>query len=249
MISIVIPAYNEEQRLPTTLEQVGQWIRDKQFEFCELLIVDDGSTDGTAALVEGYARTNACVRLVRNPGNRGKGYAVRNGMLAARGEWILYSDADLSTPIEELDRLYQSARKQNAAIAIGSRALDRSLVTVHQNAFREYSGRFFNLMMRMMTGLAFDDTQCGFKLYEGKAAQTVFSRQILNGFSFDVEDLYIAKVCGIRAVEVPVRWANVEGSKVRLAQGLKSFTDLMTIRLNGMNGKYQAESNQPNRLS
>lgn len=234
----MIPAYNEEQRLPKTLNQVGQWIRSRNLAFYELLVIDDGSTDGTAAVVEAYARTNACVRLIRNPGNRGKGYAIRNGMLAARGEWILYSDADLSTPIEELDRLYQGATKQNAAIAIGSRALDRSLVSVHQSAFREYSGRFFNLVMRLITGLAFDDTQCGFKLYQAAAARTVFSRQILNGFSFDVEDLYIAKVCGIQAVEVPVRWANVEGSKVRLAQGLKSFTDLLTIRLNGISGKY-----------
>jgi dolichyl-phosphate beta-glucosyltransferase len=203
--------------------------------------VDDGSSDGTAAHVAAYARTNPCARLLRNPGNRGKGFAIRNGMLAARGEWILYSDADLSTPIEELDRLFAGAEKQNAAIAIGSRALDRSLVSVHQSAFREYSGRFFNLVMRLVTGLAFDDTQCGFKLYRADAARTVFSRQVLDGFSFDVEDLYIAKVCGIPAVEVPVRWANVEGSKVQLSQGIKSFTDLLAIRLNGLNGKYRCE--------
>lgn len=240
----MIPAYNEEKRLPKTLDQIGRWIRAKRFDFCELLIVDDGSTDGTAALVEAYARTNACARLIRNPGNRGKGFAIRNGMLAARGEWILYTDADMSTPIEELDRLYQGAEKQAAAIAIGSRAVDRSLVSVHQSAFREYSGRFFNLIMRLITGLNFDDTQCGFKLYQAGAARTVFSRQLLDGFSFDVEDLYIAQICGISAVEVPVHWANVEGSKVRLIQGLKSFTDLVTIRLNGINGKYRCQDSK-----
>jgi len=238
-LSIVVPAYNEEHRLPSTLEKVGEWMRARQFAFCELLVVDDGSTDRTAALVEAYAQSHPCVRLIRNPGNRGKGFAIRNGMLAAHGEWILYSDADLSTPIEELDRLYEGAKAQKAHIAIGSRAIDRSLVSVHQSPFREYSGRFFNLIMRLVTGLAFNDTQCGFKLYQSAAAQIVFSRQILNGFSFDVEDLYIAKRCGIRAVEVPVRWANVEGSKVRLSQGLRSFTDLLLIRMNGVNGKYR----------
>jgi glycosyltransferase involved in cell wall biosynthesis len=238
-LSIVIPAYNEEQRLPKTLELVGKWMRSRHFLFCELLIVDDGSTDDTAAIVETYAKTNTCVRLIRYPGNRGKGCAVRNGMLAASGEWILYTDADLSTPIGELDHLYEGAKKQNAAIAIGSRALDRSLVSVHQSAFREYSGRFFNLIMRLITGLKFDDTQCGFKLYQAAAANTVFSRQILDGFSFDVEDLYIAELSGIRVVEVPVHWANVEGSKVRLAQGIKSFTDLLSIRLNRWSGKYR----------
>lgn len=214
-------------------------MQTRQFAFSELLIVDDGSSDGTAGVVEAYARTNAGVRLLRNPGNRGKGFAIRNGMLAARGEWILYTDADLSTPIEELDRLYQGTQKEKASIAIGSRALDRSLVSVHQSAFREYSGRFFNLVMRMLTGLAFDDTQCGFKLYQAKAAQTIFSRQLLDGFSFDVEDLYIARVCGIPAVEVPVRWANAAGSKVRMGQGLKSFLDLAAIRLNAINGRYR----------
>jgi hypothetical protein len=152
-------------------------------------------------------------------------------MLDAAGEWVLYSDADLSTPIEDADTLYQAAAKSGAAIAIGSRAIDRSLVTVHQSSFREYSGRAFNLFMRAVTGLNFSDTQCGFKLYRRDAAQTVFSRQKLDGFSFDVEDLYLAKKAGLKAIEVPVRWANVEGTKVSMGQGIKSFTDLVRIRL------------------
>jgi dolichyl-phosphate beta-glucosyltransferase len=238
-LSIVIPAYNEEKRLSGTLDRIISWLRTRTLQFSEVLVVDDGSQDGTAALVESFRKSNPCVRLLRNPGNRGKGYAIRNGMLAARGEWILYTDSDLSTPIEELDKLYQGARKQQARIAIGSRALDRSLVSVHQSVFREYSGRFFNLIMRLVTGLPFDDTQCGFKLFEAAAARIVFSRQILDGFSFDVEDLYIAQVCGIKAVEVPVQWANVEGSKVRLLEGLRSFSDLLAIRMNAVRGKYQ----------
>lgn len=225
-LSVVIPAYNEEKRLPASLDRVRTWLCARKFEFSELIVVDDGSRDNTVAVAE----DRPGVRVLRNPGNRGKGYAVRHGMLESRGEWALYSDADLSTPIEEADRLYDAAVKSGAQIAIGSRAIDRSLVTVHQSGFREWSGRAFNLVMRMVTGLNFSDTQCGFKLYHRDAVQKVFSQQKLDGFSFDVEDLYLAKKAGIRAIEVPVRWANVEGTKVSMGQGLKSFTDLIKIR-------------------
>ncbi len=226
-LSIVIPAFNEEQRLPDTLDRITGWLAAKSWDQTEILVVDDGSRDGTAKLAESYGRG---VRLLRNPGNRGKGYAVRHGMLEANGEWVLYTDADLSAPIDEFDKLCVAATAGNAQVAIGSRALDRSLVKVHQAAFREYSGRFFNLVMRMTTGLAFLDTQCGFKLFRRDAAQAIFSRQKLDGFSFDVEDLYIAKKLGIGVVEVPVRWSNVEGTKVSLLSGLRSFQDLVLIR-------------------
>lgn len=226
-LSIVIPAYNEEKRLPGTLDRVLAWLDRRALDFSELIVVDDGSRDNTA----GVAESRPPVRVLRNPGNRGKGYAVRHGMLDASGDWVLYSDADLSTPIEEADRLYDAAMKSGAAIAIGSRAVDRSLVTVHQSSFREYSGRAFNLVMRTITGLPFSDTQCGFKLYRRDAARTVFSRQKLDGFSFDVEDLYLAKKAGVKAIEVPVHWANVEGTKVSMGQGIKSFTDLVRIRM------------------
>jgi glycosyltransferase involved in cell wall biosynthesis len=213
--------------LPGTLDRVLAWLDRRALGFSELIVVDDGSRDNTA----GVAESRPPVRVLRNPGNRGKGYAVRHGMLDARGDWVLYSDADLSTPIEEADRLYDAAMKSGAAIAIGSRAVDRSLVTVHQSSFREYSGRAFNLVMRTITGLPFSDTQCGFKLYRRDAAQKVFSRQKLDGFSFDVEDLYLAKKAGVKAIEVPVHWANVEGTKVSMGQGIKSFTDLVRIRM------------------
>ena len=226
-LSIVIPAYNEEKRLPATLDRVLCWLDKQALAFSELVVVDDGSRDGTVRVAESRSQ----VRVLRNPGNRGKGYAVRHGMLDAGGDWVLYSDADLSTPIEEAETLYQAAVKNAAAIAIGSRAIDRSLVSVHQSSFREYSGRAFNLIMRAITGLNFSDTQCGFKLYRRDAAQTVFSRQKLDGFSFDVEDLYLAKKSGLKAIEVPVRWANVEGTKVSMGQGIRSFTDLVKIRL------------------
>jgi dolichyl-phosphate beta-glucosyltransferase len=229
-LSIVIPAYNEESRLPKTFDRILEWLHEQRFKFREVIVVDDGSHDATAGVVEEYSKPPSPIRLLRNPGNKGKGYAVRHGVLDAEGEWILYTDADLSTPIEELQKLEAAAAQQNALIAIGSRAVDRSLVAVHQSPFREYSGRFFNVVMRALTGLPFHDTQCGFKLYRAEAAKAVFSRQEQDGFSFDVEDLVIAKKLGLRAVEVPVRWANVEGTKVTLAQGLKSFTDLLQIR-------------------
>jgi dolichyl-phosphate beta-glucosyltransferase len=229
-LSIVIPAYNEESRLPKTLDRILEWLREQHLKFEEVIVVDDGSRDGTASVAAEYGKPPSPIRLLRNPGNRGKGYAVRHGMLEAAAEWILYTDADLSAPIEEVHKLYSSAVGQNAVIAIGSRAVDRSLVAVHQSIFREYSGRFFNRVMRTLTGLPFRDTQCGFKLYRSDAAKEIFSRQEQDGFSFDVEDLVIAKKLGLRAVEVPVRWSNVEGTKVTMAQGVRSFTDLLQIR-------------------
>jgi len=229
-LSIVIPAYNEERRLPQTLERIMEWLGQGSIAFHELIVVDDGSRDATASVVEKLQQAHSSVRLLRNPGNRGKGYAIRHGMLEARGEWILYTDADLSTPIAEISKLYAATVEQKADVAIGSRALNRALVSVHQPAFREYSGRFFNLVMRTVTGLQFRDTQCGFKLFSAAAARQIFPLQKQDGFSFDVEDLVIAKKLGLNAIEVPVRWANVEGTKVRLTQGLKSFTDLLQIR-------------------
>lgn len=235
----MIPAFDEEKRLPSTLKTITTWLADGTFANWEIVVVDDGSRDRTAAIVETFSSTHANVRLLRNPGNRGKGYSVRHGMLRASGDWILFSDADLSTPIEEVQKLCDAAMTRDAVIAIGSRALDRSLVSVHQSAFRELSGRAFNLVMRMVTGLPFRDTQCGFKLYRADAAREVFSRQQLDGFSFDVEDLFIARRLGLPAVEVPVRWANVEGTKVRALEGLRSFSDLLRIRWYGLSGRYR----------
>ena len=238
-LSIVIPAFNEERRLPSTLDTIVGWLATSPYRNAEVLIVDDGSRDGTASLVEARAASDARVRLVRNPGNRGKGYAVRHGMTEARGEWILMSDADLSAPIAELPKLFQAAAESGAAIAIGSRALDRSLIGVHQSRARELSGIFFNQVMRLLTGLPYADTQCGFKLYRRDAAREIFARQLLDGFGFDVEDLMIAKVLGIATVEVPVRWDNVEGTKVSLLRGLRSFVELAEIRWNALRGRYR----------
>ncbi len=236
-LSIVIPAYNEEQRLPGTLDRILAYLEKSPLPIAEILVVDDGSRDRTAALI---GDRGGLIRLVSNPGNRGKGYAVRNGMTAAKGDWILSTDADLSAPIEELGKLVAAARKENAVVAIGSRALNRKLVKVHQSAMREASGRAFNLVMRAVTGLPFRDTQCGFKLFRRDAARAIFPLQVEDGFSFDVEDLVIARVLGLRSIEVPVEWSNVEGTKVSLAQGMKSFADLVRIRGRAARGVYKS---------
>ena len=232
-ISIIIPAYNEEKRLPSTLARVRQYFNSSGWEFSEILVVDDGSSDGTAAVAKA-----AGVRVLRNPGNRGKGYSVRHGMLTGEGEWLLFSDADLSTPIEELERLWKAVGAEHAQLAIGSRAVDRSLVGVHQPFFRETMGRFFNVTMRAVTGLRFRDTQCGFKLFEASAAREIFKRQRIDGFGFDVEALYIAAHLGYRSLEIPVRWNDVAGTKVSTWRGVKAFLDPVKVRLNGVRGVY-----------
>jgi dolichyl-phosphate beta-glucosyltransferase len=233
-ISIIIPAYNEENRLGASLDKIRRYLAASNWEFSEIVIVDDGSRDRTKEVAR-----KAGVRVLENPGNRGKGYTVRHGMLEARGDWVLYSDADLSAPIEELEKLWTAVEREKAQVAIGSRAVDRSLVGVHQPRAREMMGRFFNLMMRTVTGLPFRDTQCGFKLFEGKTAREIFSRQQLEGFGFDVEVLYIALQLRHKAIEVPVRWDNVEGTKVSLWSGAKAFVDPLMIRLNGLKGRYR----------
>jgi glycosyltransferase involved in cell wall biosynthesis len=238
-ISVIVPAYNEVTRLPSTLTRILEYLDGKHFSFAEILVVDDGSRDGTAAVISDFARRHPCVRLVPNPGNRGKGYSVRHGMLEARGEWALFTDADLSAPIEELEKLVEAAQRESAEVAIGSRALDRSLVGVHQPFLREYAGRFFNLVMRAVTGLKFRDTQCGFKLFQREAARRIFSMQRLERFGFDAEVLFIARRLGYRTVETPVRWNDVAGSKVGTLQGLNGFVDLLRIRINSWAGRYE----------
>jgi dolichyl-phosphate beta-glucosyltransferase len=238
-LSIIIPAYNEETRLPSTLRTVTAWLAARQWGFCEVIVVDDGSRDRTAAVAEEFTKNVPCLRVVRYPGNRGKGYAVRTGMLEAKGEWVLFSDADLSSPIEEFDKLSAAADRDSAAIAIGSRALDRSLIGVHQPLFRERAGQIYNLAMRTALRLDLADTQCGFKLYRRDAARAVFSRQKLERFSFDAEVLFIARKLGFRITEIPVRWNNVEGTKVGMFNGAQSFLDLITIRVNAARGDYR----------
>jgi dolichyl-phosphate beta-glucosyltransferase len=239
-ISIVIPAFNEQKRLPATLEAVLAYLSGRAWSSWEVIVVDDGSGDETAAVAERFAAGHPGVRLLRNPGNKGKGFAVRHGMLEARGDWILFTDADLSAPIGELDKLLATAEEKGAAVVIGSRALDRSLIDVHQSLFRETAGRIFNFWMWLFTGLPFWDTQCGFKLFSRTAARGIFTRQRIERFGFDVESLFLARKLGYKTIEVPVRWAHSEGTKVSmLRDSLRMFSDLIEIRCNQMRGLYK----------
>lgn len=238
-LSIIVPAYNEEARLPETLRQIEDYVERTGWKFHEILVVDDGSKDGTLAAANAFAAGNPHIRVLKNPGNRGKGYSVRHGMLEAKGEWCLFTDADLSAPIDELETLGRAVEGDGADIAIGSRALDRSLIGVHQPGMRETAGKFFNVVMRVATGLRIADTQCGFKLFRKDVAQEVFSRQTLEGFGFDVEVLFIANKRGYKIAEVPVRWNHAEGSRVGLFTGLHAFAELARVRWNELRGRYR----------
>jgi glycosyltransferase involved in cell wall biosynthesis len=239
-ISIVIPAYNEERRLPATLGSILDYLGSRDWPQWEVVVVNDGSKDRTAAVAAEFAAEHAGIRLLENPGNRGKGYSVRHGMLEAKGDWVLFTDSDLSAPIEELDKLMAAAREQGASVAIGSRALNRGLIQVHQSLFRETAGRVFNLLMRVATGLPFADTQCGFKLFERGAAQEIFRRQRIERWGFDAELLFIARRLGYKTIEVPVRWSHSEGTKVSMfGDSLNMFLDLLRIRRNQLRGLYR----------
>ncbi len=236
-LSVVIPAYNEATRLPEALSQAQRWLAAQSYS-SEVLVVDDGSNDDTVATVERLAAAWKALRLMRNPGNRGKGYSVRHGMLEAAGELVLFSDADFSAPIEETDKLME-AIAGGFDIAIGSRAMRRELIGTHQSALREKGGQVFNLIVRTATGLPFQDTQCGFKLFRRNAAQSVCQRQKIEGFGFDMEILYLARRMGFRIAEVPVRWNHSEGTKFNMVRDtLEMLADLARIRRWDSAGKY-----------
>jgi glycosyltransferase involved in cell wall biosynthesis len=236
-LSIIIPAVNEALRLPRTLECVHDYLRKNALN-AEVLVVDDGSTDATAAVVDEAGRRFPEVRRITNPTNHGKGFAVRQGMLEARGEVAVFTDADLSTPIEEATKLLDAVRGGYDA-AIGSRAIDRSLIEAHQSALRETGGILFNRVVRIMTGLPFRDTQCGFKAFRQERARILFEQQRVTGFGFDPEILFLAKRHGLRIVEVPVRWAHDPATKVKfLSDGLRMLWDLCVIRGNAWRGRY-----------
>jgi glycosyltransferase involved in cell wall biosynthesis len=238
--SIVIPAYNEAARISGALEAVVGCIRERGWS-AEVIVVDDGSRDHTAELVRAFAAHAPEVRLLQNPGNRGKGYSVRHGILQAFGEVVMFTDADLSAPIEEADGLF-AAIKDGADIAIGSRWLERTRQTIRQPLYRQFFGRCFNAVTRAIMRLPYADTQCGFKAFTRAAAQTVFQLQTIERWGFDPEILFIAIKRGYRIAEVPVSWAHDERSRISyLKDGLRMLQDIAIVRWNALLGRYNKQ--------
>lgn len=239
-LSIVIPAYNEEARLGRTLGSIRDYFasRGPGAQPHEILVVDDGSKDGTVRVAEEWARELPMLRVLSNGGNRGKGYSVRHGMLEARGRVALFTDADLSSPIEESEKLLAAIREGND-VAIGSRALDRSMISVRQSRSRELAGIIFNAFVRIFTGLRYHDTQCGFKAFVRAPSRVVFEQQRIEGFGFDPEILFLAERHGLRGIEVPVSWAHDPATKVHMIRdSLRMFGELIYIRWNWLMGRY-----------
>jgi dolichyl-phosphate beta-glucosyltransferase len=238
--SIVIPAYNESARIPATLKSVLDCVRAHGWN-AEVIVVDDGSRDSTAELVKAIAATAPELRLIQNPGNRGKGFSVRNGILHALGEVVMFTDADLSAPMEEAERLF-NAIVDGADIAIGSRWLERNRQTHRQPLYRQFFGRCFNAVTRMVMGLTFADTQCGFKAFTRKAAQTVFQLQTIERWGFDPEILFMGLKRGFRIDEVPVSWAHDERTRMSyLKDGMRMLQDIAIVRWNALLGRYGRE--------
>jgi len=242
-LSIVIPAYNEENRIGRTLTETFDYL-DGQNYSSEVIVVNDGSTDHTVETVRNFeSRAGGRLRLIENPGNRGKGYSVRNGMLHASGEIALFFDADMATPTSEIVKVIEPIAKGGYDVVFGSRALDRSLIGTHQSLFRETLGRGANLVQFAFTGLRFRDTQCGFKAFRREAAQSVFRLQLIEGFGFDPEILFIAKKQGWRLLETSVRWNHIEGSKLNpITAYFKALMEVSTIRWNNLVGKYDEQT-------
>lgn len=240
-LSIVIPAYNEAHRIEDTLEKVLQYCKSGTRPI-ELVIVDDGSSDSTPGILREFQKKWAATRILRNEPNRGKGFSVRRGVLESQGEFVLFTDADLSAPIEETDKLLAALESLRADAAVGSRALDRRLIGIHQPKFREFSGRFFNLCVRLATGLKIHDTQCGLKLFRRASTRRAFEQQKINGFGFDPELLFLIERLGGEVVEVPVRWDDNPATKVRFFRDApRMFLDLAAIRWRAARGKYPTQ--------
>jgi dolichyl-phosphate beta-glucosyltransferase len=235
--SIVIPAYNERARIGSTLEQVLEHLHEQKWN-AEIVVVNDGSRDDTANYVSQFAAEHPQVRLIENPGNQGKGYAVRNGMLNARGQVLLFTDADLSSPITEAAKLFDAMEK-GADVAIGSRWLDPSLQFQRQSLKRQIMSRTFNLFTRAVLTFPYHDTQCGFKAFTREAAQKIFPLQRITRWGFDAEIIYLAHHMKLKVAEVPVTWGHDEGSKIHpWRDGMYMGIDTLKIRWNSLTGGY-----------
>ncbi|MGE5506961.1 MAG: dolichyl-phosphate beta-glucosyltransferase [Chitinophagales bacterium] len=240
-LSVVLPAYNEERRLPATLARVLEYLAASPYTH-EVVLVDDGSRDSTPQFIAGACAAHASVRGIYLTPNQGKGAAVKAGMLAAQGEYLLFSDSDLSTPIEEVEPLLARLQSQKAGVAIGSRRLPESNLIIRQPFHRRVMGAGFNLLVQALALPGLHDTQCGFKLFTRAAARDIFPRLTIDRFGFDVEALYLARRFGHRIVEVPVTWRDAADSKVSpLRDSARMFGDLLRIRLNDLTGRYNGQ--------
>lgn len=239
-LAVIIPAYNEEQRLDGTLNRIEEYLAAQPYD-SNVLIIDDGSTDRTRAIAQEFAANNPRMRTIGYQPNRGKGYAVRTGMLAAEADWLLLCDADLAAPIEEVEKLFAA----NAPVAIGSRALAKSELEVHQPWWRETAGKLFNRAVQLLAVKGIRDSQCGFKLFRRDAAKRIFAICKIDGYGYDFEALMAARELGYAIAEVPIRWSHQEGSKVRLLRdGFKMLWDLLSLRLS-FRGRLRKANNEP----
>ena len=248
-LSILVPAYNEEQRILPTLARIVEYMDERGVPY-EIIVVDDGSRDATRQVVHSFAADHPTVRLESyddergNPLNRGKGYAVRRGVLAAKGRNILFSDADLSTPIEEMEKLLPSINEGKCGVAIASRALAGSNLAVHQPWYREAMGRTFNAFVQRLAVPGIQDTQCGFKAFSGEAARRIFNKARIDGFGFDTEVLFLARKYGYRVLEVPVTWRHRENSRVSpFVAPFQMMRELLQVRRNDRRGFYRERRN------
>ena len=242
-VSIVVPAFEEEGRLGDSIQQILDYTGSEKID-AELIIVDDGSGDRTAAVAEQAIAKfpDAQAKVIRYEKNRGKGFAVRTGLLAATSDFALFSDADLSTPIDEMQKLLDPIVSGEFDVTFGSRALDRSLIGTHQPWRREQGGKVMNLVIRTFSGLPFADTQCGFKAFNMAKFRPLLDKMTIDRFGFDVEFLFVASYNGLRLCEIPIRWNNVEGSKVSVIRDTRRmFSELSQIRRNAKSGQYDRD--------
>jgi len=238
-LSIIVPSFNEELRLPASLERIAAYVKSSS-RSTEVLVVDDGSTDRTAQVAVSFRDRIANLRVLKNGQNRGKGFSVRHGMREAKGEYVLFTDADLSAPNEEADKLLSALGRYD--IAIGSRAMNRQLIEVHESPFREFAGIVFNRMVRIVLWLPFVDTQCGFKAFRRQRCRIIFEQQRIERFGFDPELLYLARHHGLKSVEIPVRWSHSPATKINmLRDSILMFADVFTIRGNAILGRYRRQ--------
>ncbi|HAS16584.1 MAG TPA: glycosyl transferase [Nitrospiraceae bacterium] len=236
-LSIVIPAYNEERRIGKTLDKIISYLDSRSYP-SEIIVVNDGSSDRTSQFIKEFSDKYEQVHMAASKVNCGKGFSIRKGMLISKGRYVLFSDADLSTPIEEVEKLMEWLRR-GYDIAIGSRGLKESDIQIHQSWYRERMGKIFNLLVQLIAVKGIKDTQCGFKCFKREVIQEIFRRQTISQFSFDVELLWIALKHGYRIKEVPVQWMNNPSSKVNpVLDSTYMFLDLIKIRINDLRGLY-----------